>query len=188
MGFKICWHYRHYIGSVYRSYFTIIQEGFLMKKTIFVLSFLFFIFWYGTALSYDRHYTATGDVETTSLSELIQLGTINLQLYDGEEKVFDETGNLIGIITGSSENEVYLMHMAIFEDGSLFITDGDIAFYTGVDGDNTCSLLTTELITKIVIGRGFFRKIGEANIMAEGTVDYCDNQNGFQLSGDLWFK
>jgi hypothetical protein len=159
-----------------------------MKRTILVLLFLFCIFWYGTALSKDRHYTATGNVETITLSQAIQLGTINLQLYDGENKIFDETGSLIGIVTGAYENEFYLMHMAIFEDGSMFITDGDIAFSTGsVSDDNPCAFHTTEIISKIVIGSGAFRKIRDADIMAEGVVDYCDNQNKFQLSGDLWF-
>lgn len=150
---------------------------------------MFFLFWYGTALSKDRQYTATGNVETTSLSELIQLGTINLQLYDGENKIFDEAGSLIGIVTGVDENEVYLMHMAIFEDGSMFITDGDIAFSTGPVGvDSSCAVQTQEIISKIVIGGGIFRKVSDADIMAEGVVDYCSKQNEFQLSGYLWFE
>jgi len=159
-----------------------------MKKTICALWVLIFIFWYGTAFSKDRHYTVKGNVETTNLSKIIQLGTITLQLYDGENMVFEETGSLIGIVTGASENEFYLMHMAIFEDGSLFITDRDTAFSTGPVDDSLCAFQTTELISKIVIGGGFFRRISDADVMAEGVVDYCNNQNQFQLSGDLWFK
>ena len=120
-------------------------------------------------------------------------------MYDGEDKVFDETGMLIGIITESYENGCRLTHMAIFQDGSMFVTNDDITCITDLVYDDEghplvdenlqpCAFQTTELMTKILIAKGFFKKISEVGVAAEGIVDNCNKRNEFELGGYLLFK
>jgi hypothetical protein len=150
--------------------------------------------WSGVAVS-EICYTVEGEVKTENMIETgQQVGTIDLQLYnENDDEVFRETGNLIGHITGGSTGVTYLSHSAVFDDGSTFLTNGDIASVTVIRkfGANNlpCAFDVQEVISHIASGTGFFNNVSRVEINADGYVNTCiaegDNENEFQLTGTL---
>lgn len=163
-----------------------------MTKKILAVSFLLFIAWCGIAFS-ETCYSVDGTVNTINLSEDVQQGIIKLRLFDEYGDAFNETGYIVGMVTDKSTQYLtYLTHTAIFQDGSMFVTDGDAAYCTGIKeyGENgsPCALYVHEEITHIVKGKGFFKKVSDAGVAADGDINICEGVNGFRLTGEICFK
>jgi len=175
-----------------------------MKKKILAVLFLLFIVWCGIAFS-KTCYSVEGTVNTINLSEEVQQGIINLQLFDEDdndrEPVFDETGDIVGIVTDSSTQGVtYLIHTATFEDGSKFVTYQDEASIINpwnikwAEDGSPCYIEVSELIRKIVKGKGFFKNVSSDSdgmaVKANGYINTCgsDNENIFELTGKICFE
>jgi hypothetical protein len=170
-----------------------------MKKIIVAVALPLFFAWSSVGLA-ETCYTVEGEVKTENDPEKpqIQVGSIELLLLDQEDdEAFRENGNLIGTITGANEfGAAILSHSAIFEDGSTFVTSGDVAQIMGIrkfaEDGTPCSFFVREAITKIVFGTGFFAQpVNSVDIVADGYIDACiedgDNENEFELTGKLCF-
>lgn len=143
-------------------------------------------------------YEAGGSVSTENVTSTLQIGNINLELNDESGPVFNETGSLVGNITGSDGYfTTFLSHKARFTQGDSFVTNDDTAMpdfqYGGnpvraVDGyGNACSFWITETISDIAKGSRFFKNVTSVNVTAEGYTSNCpgENANYFSLSGSL---
>lgn len=156
-------------------------------------------------------YDVEGTVETTNVSDTVQIGTIHLVLRNQStgDIEFNEEGSLVGNITGTDGiPTTILTHTAKFSPGNRFTTRGDVAIVTGVekfvsekngdlilDGNGypiPCSFSIRETITDLRKGSEFFAKAKrvEQNIIAEGYVSKCpdESQNWFELSGKFCKK
>lgn len=142
-------------------------------------------------------YAVEGDVATTNVSATTQVGSIKLVLSGaGGDVVFDETGALVGTITGQGPiGQVFLSHTASFPTDS-FVTNNDTAIITGIrkfdDQGIPCSFTISETISEIASGTGFFSSVSRVNIQADGYIAICleggniaENENEFELSGEL---
>lgn len=144
----------------------------------------------------DTCYAVEGKVETINVSPTTQVGKIRLILSDsGGQQVFDNKGQLVGRITGAEIDGPLLSHVAAFPaSGSGFITDGDKAKFGAVrntdDQGIPCSFNITEDITRFANGSGFFSNVSSVAVTANGYISFCplDNENKFQLSGELCVK
>ena len=133
----------------------------------------------------------SGTVTTQSVSETMQVGTISMQMTTVEKGkvVFDETGALIGQITGQSMDEFgrpvsFLNHVIVFEDGSTIETNGDVA--TLVDDYNQCDPRVEEVISDFWGTKTFKKSTGTIN--ADGRINFCTGENQFELSGTISIK
>ena len=134
-----------------------------------------------------------GTIETTNVSQTIQVGTIHLQLSQGEEEnkevVFEKNGGIIGRITSQNADtgETTLDHHIFFTDGSKIETTGDRAQITADHGTG-CSFDVTEIISDFWGTKEFKRASGE--ITANGTISFCEGANGnhFELGGTVCLK
>ena len=165
-----------------------------MKKKILAVSFLLFIACCGIAFSEETCYSVEGTVDTINLSEEVQQGIIWLRLFDEDGDVFNETGDIVGIVIESSPmGKTYLIHTATFKDKSKFVTYRDEAVLyplaLGEDG-SPCEFEVSEQITNIVKGKGFFKNVSSVAVEADGDIDTCgdNNKNGFYLTGEICFK
>lgn len=172
-----------------------------MKKKILTISFSLFLIWYGIALS-DTCYRVEGEVKTMWFSETGQVGSIELQLYDEDDKqVFNGTGTLVGEMTYGVPYS-YLQHTAILNDNDgntiTFATDRDKAVILDIRkvGENgaACSFEVHEEITNVVgTGTGFFEQrdiSDDTKLDAFGYIDTCEGvgENEFELTGQLCFE
>lgn len=135
--------------------------------------------------------TDSSKVQTTNVSPTTQVGTIRLDLVNSAgERVFKETGDLVGTITGGGIAFTLLSHTANFS-GSSFVTVADRAIITGVrtvdDQGIPCSFFIDETISNIATGTGFFSNVQSVNIKADGYISFCpaENENQFVLSGEV---
>ena len=141
-----------------------------------------------------------GTIETTNVSQTIQVGTIRLILSDDKDKVvFDKKGGIIGRITSQSQDETTglpkstLDHHIIFTDGSRIETNGDIAelkwppIAFDANGE-PCAFNVTETVSDIWGTKTFKRASG--TITATGTISFCEGANGnrFILDGKVCLK
>ena len=162
------------------------------KVGIATLSVLASFSFAGNAFA-DTCFDVAGTVSTTNVSELVQQGTIALELspVGSNATPFHETGTLQGTITGVEDfGVVVLSHTASFSKGGSFITIGDRAQILGVrafDGSDPCSYYVLETITQIAQGAKFFNDTTETEIVANGHISSCpgENANYFELSGSL---
>jgi hypothetical protein len=128
-----------------------------------------------------------GSVYTQSISELQQVGSIELELvrYENGKTMFDMQGAIIGTITGENEyGQILLDHTIVFADGSSIETSGDTA--TPLEFVSQCDLAVEELISNFW-GTGVFKR-ASGQIIADGTIGVCDppgNTNTFSLSGKV---
>jgi hypothetical protein len=145
-------------------------------------------------------YQAGGTVTTENVTPTLQIGNIDLTLSDSNGAAFNETGSLVGNITGAEGAGVILLsHAAKFPKGNNFVTNADKAFIVGVrlyddfgnflvdEEGNFCSFLIHESITEIAGGTRFFKNVIEVSISADGYISNCpaENNNYFELSGSL---
>lgn len=136
-------------------------------------------------------YEVTGKVETTNVTPAMQVGTIKVKLVnqDTGQLYYKRRGKLVGYITEVGPNGLPadLSHVAIFRDGSYFVTSGDVVTVTGPI--SACSFGVDEQISNIIQSGGAFGDVEEVYITATGTVSYCpdDNQNRFTLDGEVCF-
>ena len=74
-------------------------------------------------------YVAGGTVTTENVTPTLQMGNIYLTLTNSDGlMVFDETGSLVGNITGTDGfGATLLSHKARFPQGNSFVTKADIA-------------------------------------------------------------
>ena len=73
-------------------------------------------------------YEAGGSVTTENVTSNLQIGNISLTLSDEGNVVFDETGSLVGNITGTDGyGRTLLSHKARFSQGDSFVTNDDTA-------------------------------------------------------------
>ena len=145
-------------------------------------------------------YTAGGTVTTENVTPNLQMGNIHLTLSESNGTAFDKTGSLVGNITGAESPYVTLLsHTARFPKGNSFVSSGDKAQVIGVrlyddsgnllldENGDPCSFLIHESITEIARGTGFFKKVTEIQVFADGYVSNCpsENKNYFDISGHL---
>lgn len=151
---------------------------------------------YSTASFADTCYDAIGSVTTENITSTLQIGNISLTLSDSGSPVFSETGSLVGNITGAdSYFTTFLSHKARFPQGDSFVTNDDTAVpdyqygtpvRTEIDGV-ACSYWIRETISDIVKGTKFFKNVTSVNVIAEGYISSCpnENENHFTISGEL---
>ena len=139
-------------------------------------------------------YDAGGTVSTENVTSTLQLGSINLTLSLDGSTVFSETGSLAGNITGTDGvGTTLLSHRAKFPQGNMFVTKADTAnlaypYVRKILADATpCSFWINETISDISLGARFFRKVTSLNVVAEGYISNCpdENENHFELSGEI---
>ena len=153
---------------------------------------------YSTASFAETCYDATGSVTTENITSTLQIGNISLTLSDSGSPVFSETGSLVGNITGADGYvTTFLSHKARFPQGDSFVTNDDTAVldfqYYGnpvraVDGNGVaCSFWIRETISDIAKGTKFFKNVTSVNVIAEGYISSCpnENENQFSISGEL---
>ena len=139
-------------------------------------------------------YKAGGSVTTENVTSTLQIGNISLTLSDEGNVVFDETGSLVGNITGAdSFGATLLSHKARFPQGDSFVTNGDKAelvfpYVRDTLEDGTpCSFWIHETISNLAKGTRFFKDVTSSEIFADGYISNCpnENENYFVLSGQL---
>jgi len=139
-------------------------------------------------------YEAGGSVTTENVTSNLQIGNISLTLSDEGNVVFDETGSLVGNITGTDGfGRTLLSHKARFPQGDSFVTNDDTAelvfpYVRDTLADGTpCSFWIHETISNIAKGTRFFKNVTSAEVFADGYISNCpdDNKNYFDLSGEL---
>ena len=153
---------------------------------------------YSTTSFAETCYEASGSVTTKNVTSTLQIGNISLTLSDDEGNVvFDETGSLVGNITGADDMFTTLLsHKARFPQGDSFVTNDDTAvldFQYGnpgraVDGEGvTCSYWIRETISDIAKGTRFFKDVTSVEVFAVGYISNCpdENENSCMLSGEL---
>ena len=163
-----------------------------MRRQIVGIAFLGFAVVMGSAVADECKETATvsGSVNTTNISDTIQIGTVKLNLESDKNgrEVFDEFGGIVGrVIESTPETGTSVLnHSLFFEDGTRVETQGDVAQI--LYPITACSFAVTETISNYV-GSGVF-KGATGNIVAEGTVSVppCKNENSFTLSGTVCIK
>jgi len=110
--------------------------------------------------------------------------------------VFDETGSLVGNITGADGVfTTFLSHKARFPQGDSFVTNDDTAVPDLQYGNPVrtevygvaCSYWIKETISDIAKGTRLFKDVTSVNVIAEGYISSCpdENENSFTLSGEL---
>jgi hypothetical protein len=141
-------------------------------------------------------YSVEGDTNTRNITPTLQIGDISLRLSDESGiEVLNESGPLIGNITGSEGiGTVLLSHRASFPFGDIFVTKNDKAVLAAPyvraalpDGVTACSFFMKETISEIANGKGLFSNVISVNILAEGYISNCpdENRNEFTLSGNI---
>jgi len=151
-----------------------------------------------TSYGGETCYEVSGSVSTENITPTLQLGNMRLELNDESDTVFNETGSLVGNITGGDGFFITLLsHKARFAQGDSFVTNDDTAVpdfqYGGnpvraIDGNGeACSFWITEAISDIAKGTKFFKNVTSINVTAEGYISNCpgENENVFGLSGTL---
>jgi hypothetical protein len=127
-------------------------------------------------------YAASGKVTTQNVTLNNQVGSIEFELKDSNnEIVFNDTGSLVGRITGSDGvGSIILSHAAKFSKGNNFVTNGDKATITAIvgwDGETPCAFTVYEEITEVAGGTKFFNNVVLTKIGIYGTISYCPNEN-----------
>ena len=135
--------------------------------------------------------SVSGVVTTRNLSEVMQVGSISLQLtsVDKQKVVFDDSGALIGRITDQSVDEYgrpvsHLDHTIVFDGGDSIETTGDAAVISGYA--DQCNLIVEEVISDFWGTKAFKKASG--SIHATGTINVCGGENYFELSGTVCLK
>ena len=164
-----------------------------MKNLLFVLALPLFVTW-SSIFAAETCYTVEGNVKTLNVSGSTQVGSIEILLLDEHDnEAFRNSGDLIGTITGADTyGRIVLSHTAIFNDGSAFVTSGDLAAITGIrkfsEDGLPCSYLVDEWISNMT-GSGVFENVISVDIQADGYISACivdgENENEFELSGTL---
>lgn len=156
--------------------------------TIIIIGFV------GLASAGPACYEARGTSTTENITSNLQIGEISLILSGSKGAVFSETGSLVGNITGTSGTGTTLLsHFARFPKGNGFYTINDktVLAYPYVrdtlEDGTPCSFYIHETIRKIAKGTGFFKKITNVELFADGYISNCpgQNENQFELSGTL---
>jgi hypothetical protein len=137
-----------------------------------------------------------GWVETTNISETLQVGQVNFHITGRDGVVFDGTGAIVGEIKSTALDgtppTVFLDHTMVFPRGQRVETTGDEAallYPTGFEDDGTpCAFAVTESITQLS-GNKLFRH-ATVDVTAVGTISSCsdDNANRFTLSGEICLR
>jgi hypothetical protein len=149
-----------------------------------------------TSIAEEICYSVGGSLTTENITNTLQIGNMTLTLSDENGEIFNETGSLVGNITGgdASIGQSVLSHKARFPQGDSFVTEGDLAQITGlldfifVDGVPVpCAFSISEYITDIPKGTRLFKNVTSVNVAAQGAVYNCPskNENSFELSGVL---
>ena len=169
-----------------------------MKSKLFAITLLTSaaITGYSSTSFAEICYDVGGVVNTKNATSTLQIGNISIALSNaGTGEVFNDTGPLIGNITGTDGfGATLLSHKATFTAGNLFVTSGDkaeLAFpyvrATLEDGVTPCSFWIHETINNIVKGNGLFGNVTSIKVFADGYISYCpnENENQFNLSGEI---
>lgn len=143
-------------------------------------------------------YNVSGQVDTTNITQTLQIGNVYIELQQGGNLAFDAEGSITGIITGSDGFlTTYLTHAVKFPQGESFVTENDQAtlvfdaYGSPIrkydDQGNPCSYNMRQTISKISKGNKFFKNTTHVDVIADGWVSYCpdENTNHFELSGTL---
>ena len=135
--------------------------------------------------------SVSGWVKTINLGPTTQTGFIHLRIKPKGKPFFDETGAIVGqVVSGPDANgQSTLEHTAYFGQLNRLYTHNDQATLvpTGkLENGQPCEFFASEVITQAT-GTRSLRPLTntEHNIMAEGTVSFCsdNNNNEFVLSG-----
>jgi len=132
---------------------------------------------------------------TTNITPTLQTGQITLKLVRAgtSDVVFNKTGTLVGVITGTlPDGRPILSHTAKFGEGFSYTTQGDVA--TPISDPTQCSFSAIELISHIARGtklfdnlQPYFDETGVGGVVANGEISNCPdlNRNTFSLAGRL---
>jgi hypothetical protein len=146
---------------------------------------------HGLECDADNLAGVNGWVETTNVSETLQVGQVYLVVSGTDGVVFEDTGAIVGQITAATPPTVFLNHTMIFNRGQRVETRGDVAILgepLAYEGETPCAFPVTEHITDLS-GNKIFRN-AEADVTAHGTISFCsfNNANSFTLSGEVCLK
>jgi len=140
-----------------------------------------------STIGHAETYFVTGSVETSNISQQVQIGEISLTIKNASDDiVFEKSGDLTGVVIGGTTGTTTILsHIASFNKKDRFITSGDVAYITGII--NPCSFYVTEHMSNIAVGLGFFKGVTDVDVYATGSISYCSpsDTNQFGLSGTL---
>ena len=165
-----------------------------MNKNIFALSVATLSMAATMAMANDcpKHFQETsvsGSVSTLSVSEIMQSGTIDMQLTSTQKGkvLFDDHGVIVGRITTATDEYgmTILDHTIIFEGGSTIDTSGDVAQVVGAP-DEFGNFPVEEVISNFWGPKTFKRATG--TIYASGSINPYNGINEFVLSGTVCIK
>lgn len=141
-------------------------------------------------------YQISGEVNTTNVTPVLQVGDIDLTLSNADGVLFSDTGSIVGTITGAQGFDSFsLTHTISFSLLIKLITRDDRAEMTGevvreseTDG-TACSFYIHEVSDQVLLATGLFGRVSQWRLVADGYVSSCldDNANYFELTGMVCF-